>query len=308
MLTDLHKDSLKVLFLLVLLTFLYNVLPLAGILIYIIWPIPIVYMILKHDFRETIIIIIIAAVINALFIGFIIDISIGIIMGMYTVIGFGLIGFFLGAGLKENFSPFKTLILTIIGVLISNLIITFVTPYLLNFSYQEIFTEISKTFEQNQLLSDYTYLLEQQLMLFKIIFPSIMVITAIIIGSFIYYITIKYINKKGFNKNSFKPIKYWFFPRSLSIGIAILLFINSVFFKTNMAVNQIFINIVFVLLFLVFLQGFAIGLYYLTKLKSSFFIILYIIAIIFFNFITLPVLIILGLVDMWFNIRKYKLN
>ncbi|MFW5992210.1 MAG: DUF2232 domain-containing protein [Halanaerobiaceae bacterium] len=306
MITELNKDIIKVVFFLLILTFLYYILPLAGLLIYIIWPIPVVYMTLKYDFREALITIILAAIINAFFIGFVIDMTAGIFMGMYTIIGFGLIGFLLGAGLKENFSPLKTLVLTITGVFISNTIITFITPYLLDYSYQEIFAEISRSFEQNQMLSEYSYLVEQQLAFLRIIFPSIMIISAVIIGSLIYYITIKYINKRGFNKNSFKPVRYWFFPRILSVLIALILFANSLFFETNVSANKIFINVIFVLLFFVFLQGFAVGLYYLSNIKSSLVTVIYITFIIFFNFIALPGLIILGLIDMWFNIRKHS--
>lgn len=44
-------------------------------------------------------------------------------MGLMTIIGFGLVGFVIGNVIKEDFSPLKTLIITIITVIISQALI-----------------------------------------------------------------------------------------------------------------------------------------------------------------------------------------
>jgi uncharacterized protein YybS (DUF2232 family) len=68
--------------------------------------------------------------------------------------------------------------------------------------------------------------------------------------------------------------------------------------------NTIFLNINIYLFFLGFLQGFSVLMYYLSERSSSFLLKAFIVFLIFL-FPPVPiVLILLGLLDMWFNFRK----
>lgn len=293
MIPELYRDSLKALMVIILLTILNFNLPILSLFIYIIWPIPIAYIVVKHGMKRAILLIVVAAVVNGLIMG--------AVMGLYTVIGFGLIGFILGASLEEGFSPLKTLLLTIFAVLISNLIIAGTTSYIFGFSYNQLFNDLIKSLGQSPEFSHLSVVLEQQLNLIKRIFPAITVITSIITGSLTYYATLWYLKRMGLEQKVYKPVKYWRFPHWwVSLGIVI-----SLLFKTNIYL----LNLNIILLFLAALQGFGVGLFYLTKGNyPPFLTFTYILIIVLFNLFSFIILALVGLVDMWFNLRKIKLN
>ncbi len=283
--TTFYKDGVMVLIALFFLTILSSF-PILGFLIYFIWPIPLVYLIVKHDIQKAMLIIVISAVING--------VLLGIGLGMYTIVGFGLIGFILGSAIKEGFSPLKTLLITIIAVIVSDFILIGVAPHVLNFSYNDLTQEMVQSFKSYPGLAEYSTVLEQQIRIIKNLYPSMVVITSILGGILIYYLTLWYLKKKGINRDTYKPIREWQLPKwPLSIALVICLL-----FKGNI----IFANLLLILLFLIFLQGFAVGLYYLSKTGSKILYVIYAIVSIIFSYIV----ILLGLIDMWFNIRKLK--
>jgi uncharacterized protein YybS (DUF2232 family) len=282
---DFYKDGLMVLIALFFLTILSSF-PILGFLVYFIWPIPLVYLIVKHDIPKAMLIIIISAVLNG--------ILLGIGMGMYTVAGFGLIGFALGSAIKEGFSPLKTLLITIVAVILSDFILIGVAPFVLNFSYTELTQEMLEGIKNYPGLAEYSTIIEQQIKIIEMLYPSMVIITSIVGGVLIYYLALWYLRKRGIKKDAYKPIREWQLPHwPLSLGLVI-----SLLFKGNM----IFANLLFVILFLLFLQGFAVGLYYLSRTGSGFLILIYTVISFFFSYIVVLV----GLVDMWFNLRKLK--
>jgi len=291
MIPQIYRDSIKVILIILLLTILNYSLPLLSFFIYIIWPIPVVYFTLKYGMKKAFFLIILVAVINGL--------MLGAVMGLYTVIGFGLIGFLMGTGLEEGFSPLKILLLTILAVLISNLIIAGTTSYIFGFSYDELFNNIIESIGQNPEYSNLTVVLRQQLDLVRNLFPAITVITSIISGALTYYIALWYLKKKGIEKEVFKQIKDWYFPHWwVSSGIVI-----SLLFKSNIY----FLNLNVVLLFLASLQGFATGLYFISRRQyPPIFTFIYVMVIVLFNIFSLIVLALVGLIDMWFNLRKVQ--
>lgn len=288
LINEVHKDSLRALLVIFLLTLLNLYLPLFSFLIYIIWPIPIVFIIVKHGIKQATLIIVVAAVINGLLLG--------AMMGLYTVVGFGLIGFFLGTSLEEDFSPLTALLLTILAVLISNILIGGIFSYILDFSYNQLFSDIIHSLENSPQFKDLSSVFEQQLQLLEAIFPALLIITSIVTGILTYYASLWYLKRKGIDKDTFKPVRYWQLPRWwLSLGIVVTLI-----FRTNLYLA----NANIVLLFLVFLQGFAVGLYYLSRVDNKFLTFLYIFTILLFNFFSFVVLALVGLIDLWFDLRK----
>ncbi len=283
--SEFYRDGLMVLIALFFLT-IFSSFPILGFLVYFIWPIPLVYLIVKHDIQKAMLIIIIAAVLNG--------VLLGIGMGMYTIVGFGLIGFVLGSAIKEGFSPLKTLLLTIVAVILSDFILIGVAPFILNFSYTELTQEMLEGIKNYPGLSEYSTIIEQQLRIIEVLYPSMIIITSIVGGILIYYLANWYLRKKGISKETYKPIKDWQLPHwPLSLGLVISLLVKG---------NVIFANLLLVILFLMFLQGFAVGLYYLSRTGSKFIILIYTVV----SFIFSYVVVLVGLVDMWFNLRKLK--
>src|SRR5690554_3226739 len=246
------KDGVIVLLAIFIMT-LFSSLPMLTILIYYIWPIPLVYFIVKHDINKAFFII----VITALIYGLLWDMALAI----YAILGFGLIGFILGAAVKENFSPLRTLIITIAAVILSDFLLLWIAPGVLNVNFNELSQEIIEGLAAQPELGEFSVLIEQQLALIEVLYPSMMVITSIISGILIYYLALWFLNRMGLKKEAYKPLREWQFPPwALTVGLII-----SILFRGNL----FFANTLVVIIFLFFLQGFAVGLYYIHKKGSA---------------------------------------
>lgn len=283
-----YKDSIRALAYIILLTAVNYFIPFLSMAVMILWPVPIVYLVQKKESSSVITVIVIAALIN----GFLF----GTIMGLMTVIGFGLVGFVIGNVIKEGLSPIKTLIAAVVTVIISQALIFYVSSGMLNLNYQTLLQQaiesISSEFDQQSV----EQLLTAQISLIRLIFPALLAISASITGILNYYVSAWYLRRRGLNIELYKVISHWYFPRwTLSILIVISLLLTS---------NPVFLNLNIFMFFLAFLQGFAVLMYYLSTKSSSFLLKSFMIFLIFI-FPPVPIaLILLGLLDMWFNFRK----
>lgn len=283
-----YKDSIRTLAYIILLTAVNYFIPFLSVLVMILWPVPIVYLVQKKESNSVIGVIAVAALLN----GFLF----GPVMGLMTVIGFGLIGFTIGNVIKEGLSPIKTLITAVITVIISQALIFYVSSGMMGLDYQSLLQQtlngLSREFDQQNL----NQIIQSQLALVKMIFPALLAISATITGILNYYVSAWYLRRRGLNIELYKPVSRWYLPRwPVSILIIISLLLTS---------NNIFVNINIYLFFLAFLQGFAVLMYYFSQ-KSSSLILKSFLVFLIFVFPPVPVIIIvLGLLDMWFNFRK----
>lgn len=283
-----YKDSIRTLAYIILLTAVNYFIPFLSMAVMILWPIPIVYLVQKKESNNVIGVIIIAALINGLLFG--------TVMGLMTVIGFGLVGFVIGNVIKEGLSPLKCLITAVITVVISQALIFYVSSGMLNLNYQTLLQQavesLSSEFDQQSV----EQLINTQMNLIRMIFPALLAISATITGILNYYVSAWYLRRRGLNIELYKAVSSWYFPRwTVSILIVVSLLLTS---------NSVFLNINIFTFFLAFLQGFAVLMYYLSTKNSSFLLKSFMIFLIFI-FPPVPIIIILlGLLDLWFNFRK----
>jgi len=283
-----YKDSIRTLAYIILLTAVNYFIPFLSMAVMIFWPVPIVYLVQKKERNNVIGVIVIAALINGLLFG--------TLMGLMTVIGFGLVGFVIGNVIKEGLSPLKTLITAVITVVISQALIFYVSSGMLNLNYQTLLQQavesLSSEFDQQSV----EQLITAQMSLIRMIFPALLAISASITGILNYYVSAWYLRRRGLNIELYKAVSSWYFPRwTVSVLIVISLLLTS---------NSIFLNINIFMFFLAFLQGFAVLMYYLSTKNSSFLLKSFMIFLIFI-FPPVPIiLILLGLLDLWFNFRK----
>ncbi|TDO91337.1 uncharacterized protein YybS (DUF2232 family) [Halanaerobium saccharolyticum] len=283
-----YKDSIRTLAYIILLTAVNYFIPFLSMAVMILWPVPIVYLVQKKESSSVIGVIVIAALINGLLFG--------TVMGLMTVIGFGLVGFVIGNVIKERVSPLKTIIIAVITVIISQGLIFYVSSGMLNLNYQTLLQQavesLSSEFDQQSV----EQLITAQMSLIRMIFPALLAISASITGILNYYVSAWYLRRKGLNIELYKAVSNWYFPRWIvSPLIVISLLLTS---------NPIFLNINIFMFFLAFLQGFAVLMYYLSQKSSSFLLKSFLIFLIFI-FPPVPIILVLmGLLDMWFNFRK----
>lgn len=283
-----YKDTIKTLAFIIILTAINYFIPFLSLAVMIFWPVPIVYLLQKKDTNRVIFVIILAALINGLLFG--------ALMGLMTVIGFGLVGFVIGNVIKEDFSPFKTVIIAVITAIFSQALLFYVSAGMMETNYMAVIQQALESIGGELDQESVEQLIMTQMNLLRLIFPALLAISASITGILNYYVSAWYLRRRGLNIELFKSISNWYFPRWIvSILIVVSLLLTS---------NIVFLNINIYMFFLAFLQGFAVLMYYLSKRGSSF---LLKSVMIFLIFILPPVpiiLILLGLLDFWFNFRK----
>lgn len=283
-----YKDSFRTLMYIIILTALNYIFPFLSMIVMFLWPVPIVYLVQKEESSRVIAVIAAAALIN----GFLF----GAVMGLITVIGFGLVGFIIGNIIKEGFSPLKTLIAAVLSVIVSQALVVYVSGSIMDLNYQLLIEEAIRNLGGELNGESVEQLVMPQLQLIRLMFPALLGISATITAIFNYYISAWYLRRRGLNIEIYKPFNRWYLPRwTISILIVISLLMRS---------NTIFLNANIYLFFLGFLQGFSVLMYYLSARSSSFLLKAFVVFLIFL-FPPVPiVLILLGLLDMWFNFRK----
>jgi len=167
---------------------------------------------------------------------------------------------------------------------------------MLNLNYQTLLQQALQNLSGELDQQSVEQIISTQFNLIRMIFPSLLVISATITGILNYYVSAWYLRRRGLNIELYKPVSRWYLPRwVVSILIVVSLLLTS---------NPVFININIFMFFLAFLQGFAVLMYFLSKKNSSILIKSFLIFLI-FVFPPIPIiLILLGLLDMWFNFRK----
>jgi len=252
------------------------------------WPVPIVYLVQKEESSRVIGVVAAAALINGFFFG--------PIMGLITVIGFGLVGFIIGNTIKEGFPPLKTLIAAVLAVIISQALVVYVSGVIMDLNYQSLIEEVLRNLGGELDQQTVEQLIMPQLQLIRLMFPSLLAISATITGIFNYYISAWYLRRRGLNIELYKAISRWYLPRwTISVLLVISLLLRT---------NIVFLNFTVYLFFLGFMQGFAVLMYFLSARNSSFLLKSFMVFLIFI-FPPVPIiLILLGLVDMWFNFRN----
>ncbi len=283
-----YKDSLRTLAYILILTTINYIFPFLSMLVMFLWPVPIVYLVQKEESSRVIGVVALAALINGFFFG--------AVMGLVTVIGFGLVGFIIGNVIKEGFSPLKTLIAAVLAVILSQALVVYVSGAIMDLNYQLMVEEAIRSLGGEIDEQTLEQLVIPQLELIKLMFPALLSISATITGIFNYYISAWYLRRRGLNIELYKPVRRWYMPRWI-VSILIV-------FSLLMRSNTIFLNINIYMFFLAFVQGFAVLMYYLSSRNSSFLLKAFVVFLIFI-FPPVPILLILiGLLDMWFNFRK----
>jgi len=216
-----------------------------------------------------------------------------------TVAGFGFVGFVMAGAILEKLSAFKVLVMTVLAAIASNFLIIAG----ISFAYDGgILATVQSAIADNlvPLLEngEMTAVLEAQLELISLVIPGMLIISGVLTGILNYYLVHWYFDIKRISVKTYNSISYWRFPAIiLSLGLVI-----SILFRGS----PVGLNLLVIIIFLLFLQGFGVGLYYVRKKTKSFFLNwIYILLVIMIPVIP-PLLFLIGLVDLWFDIRKLK--
>jgi len=176
-----YKDSFRTLMYIIILTALNYIFPFLSMIVMFLWPVPIVYLVQKEESSRVIAVIAAAALINGFFFG--------AVMGLITVIGFGLVGFIIGNIIKEGFSPLKTLITAVLAVIISQALVVYVSGIIMDLNYQLLIEEAIRNLGGEFDGQSVEQLILPQIRLIRLLFPALLCISATTTAIFNYHIS-----------------------------------------------------------------------------------------------------------------------
>ncbi|MFW6238474.1 MAG: DUF2232 domain-containing protein [Halanaerobiales bacterium] len=286
---DIFKTVAAVLFLSILLT----ILPVLTLVIAFVLPVPVALLTYRQGPRPALTAVVLSALLN----GVLLEPR----LGLLTVVLFGFSGFIIGGCLREEVSPFKTLLAAIGAVTISYLIIVLAAHFVLGYNVNDIVSVIEnrEAIEEfmgmfPELMSEQEEILTTYREILRTVIPSLLLASAAFTGIINYFVSTWYIKQREEDIETYKPMRFWTFPRLLIImGILLsFLFRGNVFFD----------NVNVIMSFFLFLQGICTGLFYLKHRDSLLLRWLLIVLVIFFPYL----LILLGLGDLIFDLRKLR--
>lgn len=271
------------------LTFINVSIPVFTIAVVIIWPLPVVYLALHQGQRRAVMMIVMAAVINGLLFS--------PLMSITTVVGFGFIGFVMAGGLIEKFTPRRVLFMTVGAAILSNLILSgiLISTYEqgLEAGFAGMLEELAGPLMGEEELSP---LIQMQMRLITQLLPALLIISGAITGILNYYFVHWFLRLKNIDVIPFKSIAYWRFPAALLSAGAVI----GLLFRDRPSM----FNLAAVVFFLIFLQGFGVGLYYtVRKTSSMIFRWIYILAVLIIPVVPVALLAV-GLLDLWLDFRR----
>ena len=191
-------------------------LPMIGGFFNLLWPVPIVLLGVRHGYKWSILATVVA--------GIIISLLIHPLQAIRVVIAFGFIGIILGYAFRMNFSPGKTILWGLGASLVSKaalfgiaIVTTGVNPF--NLEGEVMAKTIEKTIEMyrqmgtpEDKLAQVTEQMQIAIKLFKVMFPVVLIMTAIVDTFLNVYIAKVVLKKLGYHIEDFPPFKNWTVP------------------------------------------------------------------------------------------------
>jgi len=137
----------------------------------------------------------------------------------------------------------------------------------------------------------------------KLMVPSFVIVVAITLGFIAYYI-LKWTAKRLKIERDFLSFENLFMPKEVTIGVIIFYILS--FFLTQVSLLYIVVsNMIIILLWLLFIQSLSLIYAIITeKISSPFFRGWMMIVIIIFSFQILPIMFLIGFLDLVFDFKK----
>lgn len=191
-------------------------LPMIGGFFNLLWPVPIVLLGVRHGYKWSILATVVA--------GIIISLLIHPLQALRVVVAFGFIGIILGYAFRMNFSPGKTILWGLGASLVSKAALfgiaiatTGINPF--NLEGEVMAKTIEQTIEMyrqmgtpEEKLAQVTEQMQIAINLFKIMFPVVLIMTAIIDTFLNIYIAKVVLKKLGYHIENLPPFKNWTVP------------------------------------------------------------------------------------------------
>lgn len=293
----------------VILSLMAIYMPIMGTFATLVWPVPIVILVVRHGIRTATLSMIVAGIIVAM-------VS-GPFQAVGIVLGFGILGLVIGWTIKKDASPFKVIAFGSVASMISILILMLISMWVIGINpitqELDILKEsISMTTEfYNKLGVDPKAIettvesFNKALDILPLIIPAIFIIASVFDAFLTYMITKAVMSRMGQKLRDFTPFVLWRFP---DYTVAIFL-LGSVLvmlepYWPKGILKAIGMNLVIVFGCILFLQGLSLLTYYLAKFNVGKFFRAIIAFFVLFNPLFLQIVFFAGFFDVLFNFRK----
>lgn len=286
-------------------------LPVIGAFVNLLWPVPIVLLGVRHGYRWSILAVVASGLIIALIMHPLTAVSV--------VVGFGLIGIALGYGLREGFSPTKTLLIGAAASLVSKIAVLAISAAVMGFNPLNLQTEaMVKGLEQAmdfyrgmgmkaEDLERMDAMLKPMVEIVKIILPAGFVLAAFVDTFLNFQVAKVVLARLGLQIQPFPPFRQWTMPRFTIYALVVSLV--AIYWGKTRELELLYntgMNIQVLATMFLFVQGMALVYFLTDKYKLSRLVRGIILFLILSNGIFMQALIIGGAFDLIFDYRQLR--
>lgn len=286
-------------------------LPVIGAFVNLLWPVPIVLLGVRHGYKWSLMAVVASGLIIALIMHPITAVSV--------VVGFGLIGIALGYGLRQGFSPTKTLFVGAAASLVSKIAVLAITAAVMGFNPITLQTEgMIKGLEtamdfyrqmgmNAEDMARMEATLKPMIELMKIILPAGFVLASFVDTFLNYQVAKAVLARLGQQLEPFPPFRRWNMPRFTVYALAVSFV--AIYWGTTRELEVLYntgMNIQVVTTLLLFIQGMAVVYFLADKYNLSRIVRGIILFLILSNGIVMQALIIGGAFDIIFDYRQLR--
>ncbi|MBP2663721.1 MAG: hypothetical protein H6Q71_1669 [Firmicutes bacterium] len=286
-------------------------LPVIGAFVNLLWPVPIVLLGVRHGYKWSIMAVVVS--------GFIIALIMHPLTVVSVVVGFGLIGIALGYGLRQGFSPTKTMLIGAAASLISKIAVLAITAAVMGFNPLNLQTEaMTKGFEQAmdfyrgmgmkaEDLARMESTIQPMMEIMKIILPAVFVLAAFVDTFLNFQVAKAVLARLGQRIEPFPPFRRWSMPRFTVYALVVSLV--AIYWGKTREFEILYntgMNLQVITTMLLFVQGMALVYFLSDKYNLSRIVRGIILFLILSNGIFMQALIIGGAFDLIFDYRQLR--
>ncbi len=287
--------------------------PFFGIVITLIWPVPIVILVTRHGLSWGVMATIVSGLLVMMFSG---------PLAAITIVGsFGLIGIALGYALKRDETPGKVLFAGTAASFISKVLVIALTMAIIGMNpIQEQLKIMEQTMRSSM---DFYHLmgikandlammektLETLMEQMRLIVPASFMIGGLFDGALNYVVAKVILKKLGHPLKQIAPFASWQLSRGAAGSLAAALLIAYMGLKSggeSWKIISINVQIIFFIIFAI--QGLAVALFYMKRFYRSRIVQILLAAFVLFNPLLSQLLSFLGMIDSFVDFRKLRVS
>ncbi len=283
-------------------------LPVAGMLLFFLLPVPIALMELRHGTRP--------ALLSVFVTGAVLSAFIGPLQAVSLTATLGLVGVAFGFGIRNRFSPTKTLLLGTVALLVTTVLsvsLSFlflgVSPFQIQEEMLEAVRAVSEMYERwgvdEEIVRQTRETLEASFSAFRLVFPAAFVAGALLNSLLNFSVLRMVLNRLGHNVNPLPAFAEWTLPKAL-LGLYAAGIIGLMLQEQHGIawVNTIFVNVYLLGTLGLTVQGVATGYHFMTRYKWPKAAKVGVSVYVLFVPLLQTAAVILGMLDLLFDYRK----